>query len=294
MSETISTKVSNMKNLIHEGEFVFLDLETTSFNPDVNYGKIIEIAAIKVKNGEIVDEFETLINPQMKIPKKATEITNITDEMVKYFPTYEEVLPKFIDFCGNMVVVGHNVNFDIRFLDYYSQILGQKFQPEIIDTMYLAKYVHKDDKKISCFKLEHLAGLYGIDDKNHHRAMNDVVVTFELFKKLKEILEKMHQNHITSTKYRTLEKDLNIMDCVKVTKYSLWQKSFKGKKYSRLYVNLYYNGDYNYVFYDFIEKKWSVKELHFDMPNGYGNEVMKKISKIIGLPIDKCYLEETY
>ena len=294
MSESIIKNTKEMRNLLFEKEMVFLDLETIGFAPNVNYGKIIEVAAIKVRDGKIVDRFESLINPQMKIPKKIQEVTHITDEMVKFSPTYEEILPKFFEFCGNMVVVGHNVAFDIRFLDYYSRLLGQKFEPDIIDTMLLAKYLHRDDKSTKCFRLEHLAGLYNIPNNNHHRAMNDVMVTYKLFNKLKTIIEKTYQEYLTTEKIRPVKKEVDMMDNVKLTKYSLWQKTYKGKRYSRLYVNLYYKGEYNYIFYDFIQKKWCVKELHFDMPTGYGDVVMRWISNLKCIPIEMCYKEETY
>ena len=102
---------------LKDSEYVVLDLETTWLTPYREW--ITEIAAIKCKNWEVIEEFQTLINPERHIPNGIVRLTWITNEMVADAPTIGEVMPKFSEFLGDAIIVWHNVSFDFRFLSYY-------------------------------------------------------------------------------------------------------------------------------------------------------------------------------
>lgn len=163
-------------------DYVVLDLETTSTN--INDAKIIEIAAIKVKDGVIKERFETLINPGEDIPPSATRINSITDDMVKNAPCLEDVLDDFLAFVEGEVLVGHNITtFDMNILyDAIKDYNGMDFSNDYIDTLYLAR---KCNDSITNYKLNTICQYYGIDTSGAHRAMNDCYMTEECLKKLR-------------------------------------------------------------------------------------------------------------
>lgn len=178
----------NDKGQSFNDEYVIFDIETTGFSPKNN--KIIEIGAIKVVNGEAVDMFSSFIYPQCKIPYKITELTGITDEMVREAKIIDEVLPKFIEFIGDSVVVAHNASFDAGFIKKNCNDLGLKFNNTILDTVNLARFLYPELKRV---KLNIVAKHLGISLENHHRAVDDAKATAEIllisFKKLKEEYE---------------------------------------------------------------------------------------------------------
>ena len=171
-----------------DDEYVVFDIETTGFSPKHN--KIIEIGAIKVVNGEAVDMFSAFVYPQCKIPFKITELTGITDEMVREAKTIDEVLPKFIEFVGDSVVVAHNAGFDTGFIKKNCNDLGLEFNNTVLDTVTLARFLYPELKRV---KLNVVAKHLGISLENHHRAVDDAKATAEIllisFKKLKEEME---------------------------------------------------------------------------------------------------------
>ncbi|MGL5353210.1 MAG: PolC-type DNA polymerase III, partial [Clostridium sp.] len=175
----------NDKGQSFDDEYVVFDIETTGFSPKNN--KIIEIGAIKVVNGEAVDMFSAFVYPQCKIPYKITELTGITDEMVREAKLIDEVLPKFIEFVGNSVVVAHNAGFDTGFIKKNCNDLGLKFNNTVFDTVTLARFLYPELKRV---KLNVVAKHLGINLENHHRAVDDAKATAEIllisFKKLKE------------------------------------------------------------------------------------------------------------
>ena len=151
-------------------DYVVFDLETTGISPKND--RIIEISAVKVKNHIIIDEFSELVNPECEIPFRASQINGITDDMVKDARTFEKVLPDFLDFIGEEILVGHSIhNFDMKFLyreckDIYGKVLGNDY----IDTLYLArKYL----PKLSHHRLVDLADYFAISSEGAHRALND-------------------------------------------------------------------------------------------------------------------------
>ncbi len=166
-------------------EYIVLDIETTglSFRTE----KITEIGAVKVKNGEIIDTFECFVNPEVPIPKKIVEITHITDEMVKDAETIDIVMPKFLDFIGNLKLVAHNADFDVGFLKYNAENLGLKMDNEYIDSLKLSRQLYPEFKK---HKLGIIAEKLGIKVENAHRALDDVKTLVQVFVKM---LEKVNQ-----------------------------------------------------------------------------------------------------
>ncbi|MGL5087191.1 MAG: PolC-type DNA polymerase III, partial [Clostridium sp.] len=175
----------NDKGQSFDDEYVVFDIETTGFSPKNN--KIIEIGAIKVVNGEAIDMFSAFVYPQCKIPFKITELTGITDEMVREAKLIDEILPKFIEFVGDSVVVAHNAGFDTGFIKKNCNDLGLKFNNTIFDTVTLARFLYPELKRV---KLNVVAKHLGINLENHHRAVDDAKATAEIllisFKKLKE------------------------------------------------------------------------------------------------------------
>ena len=140
--------------------------------------KITELGAVKLKNGEIIDTFESFVNPEKPIPDKIVQITNITDDMVKDAPTIEEILPKFIEFMGDSVLVAHNASFDIGFIRYNAEQIGYKLDNTYIDTLRLAKELFPDYKK---YKLGIIAENLGIKVEVAHRALDDVITLVKVF-----------------------------------------------------------------------------------------------------------------
>ena len=183
-----SSNVYNSKNQDIDTEYVVLDIETTglSFQTEA----ITELGAVKYKNGEIIEEFESFVNPEKPIPEKIVEITHITDEMVKDAGTIAEVLPKFLDFLGDAVLVAHNANFDIGFIRYYAEKLGYKLDNTYIDTLSLSKQVFPDFKK---YKLGLIAEKLGIKVDVAHRALDDVITLVKVFN---VILEKLKEQGV--------------------------------------------------------------------------------------------------
>jgi len=181
-----NTSVYGSKNQDIDTVYSVLDIETTglSFRTD----KITEIAAIKIKNGEIIEEFSCFVNPEIPIPEKIVEITNITNEMVKDAETIDKVMPKLIDFLGNTVVVAHNANFDLSFLRYNANLLGLNLDNTYIDTLSLSKALYPNFKK---YKLGIIADKLGIVVEVAHRAFDDVITLINVFNvMIKDLKEK--------------------------------------------------------------------------------------------------------
>ena len=168
-----------------DGEYCVLDLETTglSFRTE----KITEVGIIKIKNGEVVDEFECFVNPEKPIPQEVVEVTHITDEMVKDAETIDKVIPKIIDFIGDSVLVAHNADFDIGFLKHNFEEYGYSLENTYIDTLRLAKVIFPEMKK---YKLGMIADKLEIEVEVAHRALDDVKTLVQVFnvmiEKLKE------------------------------------------------------------------------------------------------------------
>jgi DNA polymerase-3 subunit alpha (Gram-positive type) len=168
-----------------DDEFVVFDLETTGLNPQ-ECG-ITEIGAVKIKGGKVIDTFNSFVNPQQPIPRKITELTGITNEMVADAPLCDEALSRFYAFCGNAVLVAHNASFDTGFLKVWSQKCGLNFTYSYIDTVRLSRFLFPELKK---HKLDVIVGHLKLGEFEHHRACDDAkilsLVFFVMLKKLKE------------------------------------------------------------------------------------------------------------
>lgn len=165
--------------------YVVFDLETTGFSSKND--KIIEIGAVKIKEGSIVDRFSEFVNPEMRIPYNITELTSITDEMVENAETIEKILPKFLEFCKDSVIVAHNAGFDVGFIKKNARDIGEEFDYPVLDTVPLSRYLYPELKKV---KLNIVAKHLGVSLENHHRAVDDAKCTGDIllkcFEKIKE------------------------------------------------------------------------------------------------------------
>ena len=170
---------------IRSAEFIVFDVETTGLSPS-DGDRIIEIAAIKYKDLQPIDTFHSLINPLRDIPAGATNVNQITGEMLIGAPTAEQFLPGIIDFIGGGCVVGHNVKFDLNFLCYELSLNGRKLREETpaIDTLKMARALIP---YLSSYKLSHIAGALGITIGETHRALSDTKLTAEVLMRLMDI-----------------------------------------------------------------------------------------------------------
>ena len=162
-------------------DFVVFDLETTGVN--YNTDKIIEIGAVKIVQGRMVETFGTLVNPERKIPADATKVNNITDEDVKDAPTLKEVMPDFFKFCDGCILVSYVIGFDFNFIEFHGKALGYAFTNKTDDAFVLAKQKLKGLKN---YKLTTVAKHLGVSLENAHRAVFDAVATGEVMIKLLE------------------------------------------------------------------------------------------------------------
>ena len=169
---------------IDDTTYCILDLETTGFS--FRTEKITEIGIMKMKNGEVIDEFSCFVNPEKPIPQRVVEVTNITDEMVKDAETIDKVFPKMMEFIGDSVLVAHNADFDIGFLKYNAGELGYSLENTYMDTLRLAKELFPDYKK---YKLGIIAENLGIKVEVAHRALDDVDTTVKVLKVMLNMLK---------------------------------------------------------------------------------------------------------
>ncbi|WFR59953.1 PolC-type DNA polymerase III [Anaerocolumna sp. AGMB13025] len=176
--------VVNQKGQSLDDSYIVFDIETTGFGPVKD--KIIEIGAVKVVNGTIIDKFSTFINPEIPIPYEIEELTGIKDEMVLDYPTIDIILPRFLEFCEGSALVAHNANFDVSFITKKSEELGIATDFTVIDTVGLARILLPD---LSRYKLNVVAKALGISLENHHRAVDDAGATAEIFVKFVVMLK---------------------------------------------------------------------------------------------------------
>lgn len=197
------------QNYSLDDTYVIFDIETTGFSP-INDG-ITEIGAVKVVNGSIEGHYSTLVNPEKLIPPKVIELTGITNDMVKDERTISEVLPEFLEFCGDAALVAHNANFDVSFIKEKSRRNGKEISPLVVDTLALAKLLLPALKR---HKLNQVAKYLKVNLDNHHRAVDDAKATAEIFlkfiKMMKEeditVLSQLNQlalERMDHTKYNT-------------------------------------------------------------------------------------------
>lgn len=159
-----------------EGTFICFDIETTGLSAARD--KITEIGAVKVVNGEIKETFSTFVNPEMPIPQKITQLTGITDDMVKSAPSQSEAVTAFLEFAGDNVLVAHNAPFDTSFIRKACENMGREYNCTSIDTVAISRAILSDIK--NC-KLDTVAKYLRLGDFNHHRATDDAEILAKIF-----------------------------------------------------------------------------------------------------------------
>ena len=170
-------------------DFVVLDLETTGLS--VKEDQILEIGAVKVQGGEVTASYETFVNPGRKVPERITELTGIRDEMLMDAPGISRVIGKCLELCGDLPLLGHkilpllghNILFDYSFIKQAAINARLDFEKEAWDTLKIARKALPDLESRS---LEALCGYYQIPREHAHRAMDDVLETLALFRKLED------------------------------------------------------------------------------------------------------------
>ncbi len=184
-----------------DAETIVFDIETTGLS--VQNCKITEIGAVKIKDGEIIDTFNTFVNPEMPIPEEIVELTSITDEMVADAPKIKEALTSFFEFIGGgrKLLVAHNANFDTGFIRYAAEACGMEFTNPYLDTVALSRYINPTLKK---HKLDSLAEHYGLGDFNHHRACDDAAMLAAIYFKM---IQSMREQDIKG--FEQLKRDMS-------------------------------------------------------------------------------------
>jgi len=166
-----------------DDSFVVFDIETTGFSPVNN--RIIEIGAVKVSDGKVVDRFSTFVNPRTPIPFEIEKLTGIRDDMVSDAPLIEEVLPRFLRFCDGCVLVAHNANFDMSFIMENSRRQGLPTEYTYVDTVGIARVLLPNQSKHT---LDAVAKTLNISLENHHRAVDDAECTAWIFVKFIQMM----------------------------------------------------------------------------------------------------------
>ena len=182
------TAWKTMQLPLDEVDFVVVDTETTGLRPGPD--RVIEVAAVRVRGGKIVDTFQSLLNPRRRIPPFIAQFTGITQEMVNEAPTAEQIFPELMEFITDAVLVGHNLSFDLNFLTHEAQLLGYQFPFDGFDTITLARRFLPGVKR---FKLDMVAAHLNIPTVGRHRAWGDAEVTAAVFLR---ILERAKQQGI--------------------------------------------------------------------------------------------------
>ncbi len=188
-------------NKDYDAETIVFDIETTGLS--VQNCKITEIGAVKIKGGEVIDTFNTFVNPEIPIPEEIVELTSITDEMVADAPKVKEALEMFFDFVGGQdkLLVAHNADFDTGFIRYAANECGMEFRNPYLDTVALSRYLNPDLKK---HKLDVLAEYYELGDFNHHRACDDAAMLAAIYFKM---IQSMREHDIKS--FEQLKRDMS-------------------------------------------------------------------------------------
>jgi len=168
-----------------DGDFVVFDIETTGLDPFTD--KITEIGAVRISNGQILEEFSTFVNPEISIPENIAKLTGIDDNLVANAPRIEEVLPEFLKFVGDSPLVAHNATFDYGFIMQNLRKLDMKAEYTLIDTLELSRKLFPD---LSKYKLSSVAKHLQLESDRYHRASDDAGILARIFIKCIELLKK--------------------------------------------------------------------------------------------------------
>ncbi len=193
-------------------DYCVIDIETTGFSPA--YDEIIEISALKIRSNNITDSFSSLVQPPFcgsnYIDSYIEELTGITNEMLASAPSIKDVMPDFISFISNDILIGHNAHFDINFLyDSCMNCLDKPLTNDFVDTMRIFKRLHKE---LEHHRLIDLAGLYNIDYSSAHRSLADCEITYRCFLKLQEEIIEQYgsfDNFSRQARYGVKAKDIS-------------------------------------------------------------------------------------
>ena len=198
--DDLCSSVDGDKNEPLDGEFVCFDLETTGLY--AYHDKITEIGAVKIKDGMIVDQFSTFVNPERPIPAQVVQLTGITDSMVAGAPSQSEAVKQFLDFCDGAIVVAHNSPFDTGFIRKACENMGVEYNLTSIDTVAIARSILPNIHNV---KLDTLAKYFHLGKFNHHRAVDDAEMLTNIFLNLCRLLTErldIHDVHALREKVR--------------------------------------------------------------------------------------------
>lgn len=273
-TDNIQEELSLLRKTSH---YVVVDLETTGLSP-AKGGRIIEIAAVRVLNGEIKDTFHTLINPQLKIPPKITQLTGIRNGDVEDKPTRFQVLPQLYQFIGNAVVVCHNVAFDwSRFLlDGFKQV-GIYPNNETFCTLKFFKKVMPGLGR-GGYTLDRLCELLQVSLEHHHQALDDTVSTakclisfLHLF--TPESFQKNQKSFIQKTQIEHTP--------IQIKQVRYWEKAKnKREMYRRQYVRVSNGKEWGSVYFDIPTQSWGNKD--FPLPLDF-QKVEQDVLQFLGM-----------
>ncbi|MBQ7335031.1 MAG: PolC-type DNA polymerase III [Clostridia bacterium] len=190
-------------------ECVVFDIETTGLS--VQNCKITEIGAVKIKEGKVLDRFNTFVDPECPIPEEIVKLTGITDEMVAGAPKYADALRAFFDFIGNddrsrktkPLLIAHNANFDIGFIRHFAKLAGLPFENPYLDTVALSRYINPELKKHT---LDAIAEAYSLGDFNHHRACDDAEMLAMIYFHMVDQMEKLDLRDLKALQAEMTEK----------------------------------------------------------------------------------------
>ena len=166
-------------------DYVAFDIETTGLDAENDF--IIEIGALKVRDGKVIDRFMEFVKPPVVISKRITEITGITNEMVQGARDTKDIICDFVTFCSEDVLLGHNIMFDYKFMKIHASRFGLPFEKRGIDTLKIARKVHKELESKS---LGTLCDHYHIVNQAAHRAYHDALATAKLYHMMAHDFEK--------------------------------------------------------------------------------------------------------
>ena len=175
-------------------EFIIFDVETTGLSPRTG-DRIVEIAALKIKNLKLVEEFYSFVDPEREISFGAFQVNGITQDMLIGAPKSREILPRFLEFMGDAALVGHNISFDLGFLCHELSLIGMRLKDKtiIIDTLKMARNLLPH---LGRYPLWLIADSLGVHMDQEHRAMADVHLTFKVFYKLIKTMGEKDINEI--------------------------------------------------------------------------------------------------
>lgn len=261
--------IENELTLFKYKEFVVFDIETTGLSP-AKGGEIIEIGAVKIINGKIVDTYQTFVQPKKKVSKLTTDLTSITQEMVEGQRSIGQVLPEFYEFIGNAVLVAHNAKFDwTTFIKPLFESVGIFAKNPVICTFQTFRKGDPGRGK-GGYTLATLCVIAGVKNEHHHRALADAVATAHCFLFIQRNLltpeelgtlnlEEENDETTEEVSEQVFKKREHTEVVVKRVRY--WEKRINSNStHKRQYVNLTNGENFGTVFFDIVEQAWYDKD----------------------------------